>query len=150
MQFCSLCQEHVSPLYPATGGDAVCPCGWVLQSQCANEVVTAGVSPPARYKTSSGIATAPACKGRRGDKRLQKLQSHLSTKGLYHFNKATEYKMQQLNSECLHLPQCVLDLAVEIYEIVAPAEKPRSGNRECLLPVCLYLACKAQDKVSGT
>lgn len=137
---------------PLTGGDLVCSCGWVLQAHCCefqeNLPSSRCQEDTSIFLTSSSIAQ-PSNKGRkRNFEHLSKTQKQLATKSLKCFNKGMRYKMEQANTEHLHLPTCVLDTAVEMYETVAKVEKPRGVNRDCLLPVCLYLACKAQARVS--
>lgn len=151
MQYCKQCDAQVAGVATCTGGDLVCECGWVLEAHCVEEAVP--VYPEllnAAYETASAIArpAVEALRNKGSCVTLNKLHQQISVKKRKYMSSSVLYDMEQHNLEHLHLPRCILDTASDMYEMVASTEKPRGTNRTCLLPVCLYLACKAENKVS--
>ncbi len=146
MDFCKLCEEEVSGI-SSPNGDLVCECGWVLAHGVTAEAHVED-SKPHNYDVSSCIAASKGVpRESRKRKRLDDMQQQLSVKTTMRMNPETYSDMQRRNSDTLHLPASTLEVAVDIYDTVTEHEKPRGVNRRALLPLSLYLACKAEAKV---
>lgn len=146
MEFCKLCDEEVK-VQRNCDGDLVCQCGWVVSCGMfpeASGVEAPSAGPRSQYESHTAIAGGSA----RGGSKLQEMQKRISTRTQCRMSDDTRRQMRQRNLEVLRLPETVLQTAEEIYEIVAEEEKPRGANRLALLPMAMYLACKAQAKVS--
>ena len=150
MDFCKLCNEDVWGI-TSSSGDLVCECGWVLAHGLTSDPQD-GKAPVCgadthNYDVCTSIASSSEEGNGRKRKRLNNLQQQLSVKTTMRMDPETHFNMQQRNSDTLHLPASVLEVAIDIYDTVTEHEKPRGVNRAALLPLSLYLACKAEAKV---
>ena len=149
MDFCKLCNEQVLAVR-SPEGDLVCDCGWVLATGCSSQPIQHENEHPHNYEVSTRITRDGKRKrgnvgGHDGDLagRLNKAQKRLTVKTAMRMTPETHFDMHQRNLDTLHLPAPVLQTAVEVYDLVLLHEKPRGVNRKALLPLALYLACKA-------
>lgn len=154
MEYCKLCDEEVAAVR-SPEGDLVCECGWVLAAGGQNSQPLPVEAPlEHNYEVSTRLVDASR-KRKRPDTtqselagRLGKAQKRLTVKTAMRMTPETRFVMQQRNLDTFHLPPAVLQTAIEIYDIVMGQEKPRGPNRAALLPLALYLACKA-DATKG-